>query len=99
VEAAQARCARDAAVEDALIDWPNAARQKLALLRALFEDFTAHELTDPVAPRAAEFHAFAREGGKRLREHALFEALHAHWLAAARPQWDWRTWPAEWRAR
>jgi 4-alpha-glucanotransferase len=38
-----------------------------------------------------------REGGERLREHALFEASHRHWLAQPEAKWSWRDWPAEWR--
>jgi 4-alpha-glucanotransferase len=80
-----------------LIDWPRAAAAKLSLLRRLFEDFAAHELPAPRSKLAADFHAFAREGGDRLQEHALFEALHQHWFAAPEPKWNWRDWPADWR--
>ena len=38
-----------------------------------------------------------REGGDRLREHALFEALHQHWFGADEPAWSWSDWPADWR--
>jgi 4-alpha-glucanotransferase len=41
---------------------------------------------------------FVHEGGERLREHALFEALHAHWLAQPDPKWSWRDWPQDWRS-
>ena len=47
---------------------------------------------------ASDFEGFVREGGDRLREHALFEALHQHWFGAAEPKWNWSDWPAEWRA-
>ena len=56
-----------------------AARAKYALLRRLFDDFAASELA-----RETRLHGlrdFVREGGERLREHALFEALHQHWFA------------------
>ena len=80
----------------ALIDWPAAARAKYALLRRLFDDFVANELRDP--PLAADFAVFVREGGERLREHALFEALHQHWFGAPEPKWSWSDWPDDWRA-
>src|SRR6185312_11465347 len=32
-----------------------------------------------------------------LRQHALFEALHAKWLGAETPLWNWSDWPADWR--
>src|SRR5205807_997094 len=41
---------------------------------------------------------FEREGGARLREHAVFEALHRHWCATP-GQWSWRDWPPGWRDR
>ncbi len=82
---------------DALIDWPKAAGAKYALLARLWDDFATNELRtgNGLAP---DFHAFVRKGGDRLREHALFEALHRHWLLQPEPKWSWRDWPAEWRA-
>ena len=41
--------------------------------------------------------SFVRDGGDRLREHALFEALHQHWFGAPEPKWNWSDWPADWR--
>ena len=72
-----------------LIDWPRAARAKYAALREIFDG-----LKDNLPPALAEFIA---EHGERLREHALFEAVHAHWMAGGRCQADWRRWPKEWR--
>jgi len=79
--------------DGALIDWPVAARAKYALLRRLFDDFVANggRLT-------ADFESFVRDGGDRLREHALFEALHQHWFRATEPKWRWNDWPDDWRA-
>ena len=82
---------------DTLIDWPQAAATKYALLRRLWDDFAANELNRGDG-LASDFLAFVREGGERLREHALFEALHRHWLAQPEAKWSWRDWPAEWRA-
>jgi 4-alpha-glucanotransferase len=78
-----------------LIDWPQAARAKYAMLRRLYEDFAAKELLQADDALATDFHTFAHEGGARLREHALFEALHAHWYGTHQ-QWSWSEWPAEW---
>ena len=78
--------------DGALIDWPAAARAKYALLRRLFDDFVANG-----EPLAADFESFVRQGGDRLREHALFEALHQHWFGAPEPKWNWNDWPADWR--
>jgi 4-alpha-glucanotransferase len=83
--------------QGALIDWPRAASAKYALLRRLFEDFAATDLTRKTA-LAADFEDFVRVDGDRLHEHALFEALHQHWFGAAEPKWRWSDWPAGWRA-
>jgi 4-alpha-glucanotransferase len=77
-----------------LIDWPAAARAKLALLRRLFDEFTGAghgERTDALGRDFAEYRV-AR--GELLRLHARFDALHAHCLAADPNAWSWRTWPA-----
>jgi len=79
-----------------LIDWPMAAPARYALLRRLWDDFAATELRAGDG-RAQDFVRFVHEGGERLREHALFEALHAHWLAQPDAKWNWRDWPADWR--
>jgi 4-alpha-glucanotransferase len=80
-----------------LIDWPNAAPGKYALLRRLWDDFAANELRAGDGC-AQDFVQFVHDGGARLREHALFEALHQHWLARPEPKWSWRDWPQEWRS-
>ena len=79
--------------DGALIDWPTAAREKYALLRRLFDDFVANG-----GALTADFEFFVRDGGDRLREHALFEALHQHWFGAPEPKWHWNDWPDDWRA-
>jgi 4-alpha-glucanotransferase len=81
-----------------LIDWPKAGAAKYAMLRKLFGDFATRELQQPGDPLTADFQAFVREGGERLREHALFEALHRHWFGKTEPKWNWSDWPAEWRS-
>ena len=80
-----------------LVDWPRVARAKYALLRRLYDDFAAHEMTDGANAMAADFRAFIKDGCARLREHALFEALHAHWFGGAAKVWSWSEWPADWR--
>jgi len=73
----------------ALIDWPCSAATKYAALRRIF-DQVKHD-TPP------QFDEFVVRGGARLHEHALFEAVHAHWMKAGRREPDWRRWPPEWR--
>jgi 4-alpha-glucanotransferase len=82
----------------ALIDWAGSARSKYALLRRLFDHFTAVDLARKTA-LASDFDDFVRNGGDRLREHALFEALHQHWFGAVEPTWSWSDWPAGWRTQ
>jgi 4-alpha-glucanotransferase len=76
-------------LEDApLIDWVDGARAKYDDLRRAFEAFATHD--------TSEFDSFVREGGARLREQALFEAVHAHWSTAPEPKFNWHEWPADW---
>jgi len=75
----------------ALIDWPEAARAKLALFRALFDGFDA--ATGAGGGLAEDFAGFVRAGGALLQDHARFEALQAARLAADPADRDWRHWP------
>jgi 4-alpha-glucanotransferase len=81
---------------DALIDWSEAALGKYALLRRLYEDFATNELSEAGNALASEFKSFERNGGDRLRDHALFEALHQHRYGELK-QWSWVDWPADCR--
>lgn len=85
------------AAQAPLIDWPQAAKAKYALLRRLYDDFASNDLAQPDSPLARDFHDFAREGGARLREHSLFEGLHRHWYGEHK-RWNWSEWPSGWRA-
>ncbi len=73
-----------------LIDWPQAGRARLAVLRWLFENAL------PQRPDLArEFGAHRQQAGTALEDHARFEALHAHFLREG--TWSWRQWPQEYR--
>lgn len=76
---------------ESLIDWPVAGTAKLALLRALFDNFA--DAPDADALLIADFASFRAEGGDLLRQHAVFEALHADQA----PEHDWRHWPVDHR--
>ncbi|WP_114812853.1 4-alpha-glucanotransferase [Paraburkholderia kururiensis] len=97
VHAADERAALEALP---LIDWPPAVRNKLRVLRALFERFCAEERAHG-SPRAREFEDFCTRGGRALEDHARFEALHAAQLEAherngkdkGRAPHHWRDWP------
>ncbi len=81
-----------------LIDWPRAARNKMTLLRRLFDDFVAHDLTGTSTTNVAvDFAAFRAAAGAALEQHALFEALHAARLKGDPAAWHWQSWPAPWR--
>jgi 4-alpha-glucanotransferase len=75
-----------------LIDWPQAVRLKLKVLRTLFEQFCVHDRAQD-APRALEFNAFCVRGGRSLEDHARFEALQAVQLAQPERNGHWRNWP------
>jgi 4-alpha-glucanotransferase len=85
-------------IRDALIDWSNAASAKYALLRRLYDDFAAKELSRPGNALASDFMSFDRDGGERLRDYALFEALHRHQYGQY-SQWSWVDWPPDSRNR
>jgi 4-alpha-glucanotransferase len=94
----QTASARRGRESEPLIDWPEAARAKLATFRALFESFRSVELAEGSAGHlATDFGAFRAQGGSLLEEHARFEALHEARFGKDLGQWDWRSWPEELR--
>jgi 4-alpha-glucanotransferase len=74
-----------------LIDWPQAARAKLDLLRHLYGAFAE----DADIALRADFAQFCADGGDRLTQHAVFETLHAAQFASG--SGDWRKWPLDLR--
>ncbi|HEY1961312.1 MAG TPA: 4-alpha-glucanotransferase [Rhizomicrobium sp.] len=72
-----------------LIDWPEAHRNKYAQLRSAYE--TAVEQNQ----HSRAFRAFCLDGGQKLFDHALYEALDAHFRKEGRP--SLRHWPTEYR--
>jgi 4-alpha-glucanotransferase len=83
----------DAALEGlALVDWPAASVFRLQRFRQMFaeaqQDRSQREALD----------AFIEAHGERLRVHALFEALHAHFFSGDTQHWHWRTWPEPFRS-
>lgn len=75
-----------------LVDWPRAGAARLRLMDALFAQM---QTTD--APLWQSFLRFCEDGGAALRDHARFEALHAHYFGADKMKWDWRSWAPEHR--
>ena len=77
----------------ALIDWPGAARNRLARFGRAFAAFREH----PSHPLAAAFAEFRVAGGTALESHARFESLHAHFFGHDPHLWHWQTWPEPFR--
>lgn len=73
-----------------LIDWPAAARWRLAVLRDLFDHYEIH------SEGWKEFEAFRIEGGVALEDHARFEALHAA-MRENGIEGSWHSWPEQYR--
>ncbi|MGB7036890.1 MAG: 4-alpha-glucanotransferase [Xanthobacteraceae bacterium] len=83
--------------QEALIDWTQSGRVKLAIFRSLFEDFSATDLAANPTPLAADFAQFRASGGKLLENHARFEALQAQMRQGDPSRFSWTDWPHEWR--
>ncbi|MET3372631.1 (1-_4)-alpha-D-glucan 1-alpha-D-glucosylmutase [Variovorax boronicumulans] len=82
-----------------LVDHAGVAAAKFEVLALLFAHFRARHLPVDSAPSETgrAFLAFVAQRGEALRQHALFEALQAHFLAADTGAWDWHGWPAAYR--
>jgi (1->4)-alpha-D-glucan 1-alpha-D-glucosylmutase len=83
----------------ALVDLPGVAAAKFEVLELLFAHFREMHLPELSAPDddGLAFLAFVAERGEGLRQHALFETLHAHFLAIDSELWGWPVWPAAYR--
>ena len=80
-----------------LVDYSAVAAAKLAALRQAFAHFCEHHLR-PGTARAGDFQHFRQVGGAMLEQHALYEALQAHFHAADAAVWGWPAWPADFRS-
>ncbi|MCP1313216.1 4-alpha-glucanotransferase [Halomonas sp. 707D7] len=91
VTSAQAQSAQQEALSgleaEPLVDWPAAARSKLAWLRFLYDDFIARD-DDTTRALRERFQAFCHAGGTALALHCRFEALQQ-----TRGAGDWHAWP------
>ena len=68
-----------------LVDWQDAIPERLAALRAAFAN-CGDEVRTAVA-------AYRAEAGAALEQHAVFDALHAHFFGHGAT--GWQDWPAE----
>ncbi len=84
---------------EALVDYAGVASAKLEVLALLFAHFRERHLPEDGAPdeEGLAFLSFVAQRGEGLRQHALFETLHAHFLAADPAMWGWPVWPAAYR--
>ncbi|MGE8704979.1 MAG: 4-alpha-glucanotransferase [Achromobacter sp.] len=73
-----------------LIDWPAAAAIRLRVLRALHAEFAS----SGAASQRARYAQFCEDRGQALRDHAIFEALHAAQRAPDGKIPPWQKWPA-----
>ena len=84
--------------ETVLVDYPGVAAAKFEVLELLYAHFRSTHLDAAVkTPEAGAFEAFRASGGVALRNHALFEALQAHFHAADGSVWGWPVWPESYR--
>jgi 4-alpha-glucanotransferase len=74
----------------ALIDWPSAGIWRQRLLRALHRQFR----TSGPADARQRYEAYCARRGKALRDHAVFEALHAAQAAHGADHQPWTQWAA-----
>ncbi len=80
--------------EASLVDYAGVAALKHEVLTMLHGRFAER---DDVDPEVREFGRFREHGGEPLRQHALFEALQAHFHAADASVWGWPVWPEPFR--
>jgi (1->4)-alpha-D-glucan 1-alpha-D-glucosylmutase len=82
-----------------LVDYAGVASAKFEVLALLFAHFRERHLPEDGKPdeEGLAFLSFVAERGEGLRQHALFETLHAHFLATDAAMWGWPVWPAAYR--
>jgi 4-alpha-glucanotransferase len=79
----------------ALVDYAGVADCKRRMFEVLYQHFRDRHLARN-DDYAAGFREFQKQSGKRLRQFATFEALHAHFATAGASR-SWRTWPDPFR--
>ncbi|MGZ5256495.1 MAG: malto-oligosyltrehalose synthase, partial [Burkholderiales bacterium] len=93
---AEFHMALQAARATELVDYNAVAGLKLPVLEIAYRHFREHHL-ESEAERGRAFRRFQAAGGKRLREHALFEALQEHFHRQDASAWGWLLWPEEYQ--
>jgi (1->4)-alpha-D-glucan 1-alpha-D-glucosylmutase len=80
----------------ALVDYEGVAREKLAILDALYRHFRARHLS-PGSRRAQQFDCYREQAGAALARHALFETIQERCRREDRNGWGWHDWPMRYR--
>jgi 4-alpha-glucanotransferase len=78
------------------VDYVRVAAAKFEILQLMYAHFRAAHLAQDTA-RAAAFRKFLDSRGRRLRLHAIFDALDAHLRLQGPQYWGWPSWPEEYR--
>ncbi|PLW82583.1 malto-oligosyltrehalose synthase [Kineobactrum sediminis] len=79
------------------VDYVEVSRIKIEVLQMLYRSFRQMHL-EQETERAGDFRRFREQQGSALREHALYEALQAHFHADDASIWGWPVWPEAWRS-
>jgi len=76
------------------VDYVRVADFKLKILRILFEELEHQHAVSSTA-RIQAFNEFIFQQNEALYQHALYDALDAHFTTKAQHRFGWRSWPAE----
>ena len=79
------------------VDYHGVAAVKSKVFEHLYRHFRTHHLTRNTS-RMRAFRLFQADHGENLRQHALFEALQAHFHAQDSTVWGWPAWPEAYRS-
>ena len=80
-----------------MVNYVEVAEHKFRVFEVLFSWFAANELNNSASERAAAYRSFLKEQGPALELHALYEALHEHFLSEDMNLWGWPVWPDAYR--
>ncbi|MEZ0329288.1 MAG: 4-alpha-glucanotransferase [Dissulfuribacterales bacterium] len=80
------------------VDYLQVAAAKKQVLELLYDHFVLRHLYENTN-MAMEFRSFQRQGGEKLYNFGVFEALHEHFLSVDSNNWGWPVWPGSFRDR
>lgn len=82
--------------ESDLVEYREVAAAKMEVLELAYLHFRDHHLNSDTE-RGRAFRHFRAEQGAALENHALFEALQAHFHEKDESVWGWPAWPGNYR--